>query len=323
MPDEPKKVRKVAKKTAISAAQRPLNTALKKNGVNGAATTRELDHTKVNGHALRRNSSLRAVLKKGNLRKPRKTKHDWVTIREFFITNPDEDLTLADVARMHGVKEQLVYRRSKDENWKWLRLQYWTQVLKEKRHRRQMKNAEQSDEFDDKALDVAKMGMSLTQLRMGQIAKYFAAKQEDFNNAIEKLKLGYPTQRDEFFSAINYKEMRELAQAALMFQELGHKALGTSVDPLELGEMPDGAIGGPIEQIVSIGDELTRNDPDRIAAMMEALDDAGILSYETDDKGNIVKFDIDGEWLEGGSMGVAEQEAETLAIEGPVDPNVE
>lgn len=316
MADVPERVaKKVAKKTTGGKL-------VKKRSQHGDRTTVDLDHEKPNGHVLREDPALRAVLKKVKFKQRRKTKHDWVTIREFFITNPDEDLTLADVARLHGVQEHQVYKKSKEENWKWLRIQYWTQVLKEKRHRRAMKNADEADKFDDSAMAVAKTGMSMTQLRMGQIATYFQAKQPEFNYAIEKLRSGLPVARDEFFSAINYKELRELAQAALMFQELGHKALGTDVNPMDLGEMPEGALGGPTEQIVSIGDELTRNDPDRIAAMMEALEDAGLLTYETDDKGRITKFDIDGEWLEGGSMGVPGQQEEQTAIEAPEDPNV-
>lgn len=308
--EAPKASKKLSKKPIGQTAIVP---AKRMRGVNGDSNPYRLKKKqqdpkfkqRVEKNTVHDPNALKSVLRRlkasqGGKKRYRRGKYDWPAIREYFITSPENEISLLEVARTHGVPEASVYKRSKEENWKWLRMQYWTQILRERRHRRQITNAEESEKFDDMSLQVARTGMQMVQLRMGQMAMYFHAKQTDFNYAIEKLRGGIPVTREDFYSAINYKELRDLGQAALMFQELGRKALGADMAPIDIGDLPPEEIlgGNPDEAMVSIGDELTRHDPDRIAAMLEGLADAGMLKYQVDQDGNIVQFDIDGEWLD-------------------------
>lgn len=226
-----------------------------------------------------------------------RTKHRWDEAKDFYL-NHTEDITLAEVADMFAIPRDQMYNRNQKERWQYLRAQHQAQLLRERRKKRQFENMVAAEEFDASSLSIGKLGQGLVVGRLVQISEVFAADRERYARAIELVRQGIKVPREELYGAVRAAELMELAKAAQLFQELGRKALGTDVQNIHLFGGLDGADGGDAPQ-ASVVDELGRADPDRIAAMIDALVDLGEAGLKFDGEGNVVGFDIiDGEVVE-------------------------
>lgn len=207
------------------------------------------------------------------------SKYDWdACMTEFMTSQPA--LNLKQVALRHGIPYGLVRNRAAKERWSVLRQQEQIALLKDNRQDFQLRMAKEAISFDETSIDVAKLGQGIIAGRLMEIARMVAAAGDTTNVVIEKLRAGLPLERKDLYSIVNYKELVSLAQAAAMFQEIGRKALGSDVvdGTILQGE----AVTADLEKVVSIGGELSKDDPNRLAAFLEALERAGITSLEAD-----------------------------------------
>jgi hypothetical protein len=222
-------------------------------------------------------------MKRGN-RSPNRSlgsKYDWEEARVLYMTETPA-INLKQVSIRTGIPYVQVRQKAAKERWSILRAQEQHAVMKSKRQDHMRRLAGESMKFDDDSIDTAKLGMNIVTSRLIEISRIYAATNQYNGGAdavIAKLQAGEPLTRGDMFSTINYKELRELAQAAQLFQEIGRKALGS--------EQTDESLFTPdedVEKVVSIGGELTKDDDTgRLAAFLEALDRAGVM--------NNMKFD--------------------------------
>jgi hypothetical protein len=221
-----------------------------------------------------------------------KQQYDWEAAKEWYL-NHVEEVPFKKVAEMFNIPVQQLYNRSGRERWQHQRLQAQTALLRDRRHKRQFKTIKEAEAFDDGALNTAKLGASLITGRLAQIAELFNAKRDQYDDAIARIQAGQVVKREDLYSAVNYREMVELAKAMEVFQNIGRRALGTDVQTISM--IMDGTDGAIAEAAATVGDELGKVDPDRIAAMFDALLDAGIATPTLDANGEIIGFDLEGE----------------------------
>lgn len=197
-------------------------------------------------------------------------KHDYDAMRDDFINS---DKTLVQLADEWNCPYHMVRKRAAKEQWTLQRLNKVKTKVKEKRNLHLARMADEGIAFDTQTAQTAKLGMTLVAGRLAEIAAMFNANAPNHALVIENLKRGIPVPWQELRSVINYKELRELSQAGLAFQQMGRAAFGTDIMQLEI-EAPDGVT---VETVVNIGSELTRDDTSRLAAMIEALERAGLV----------------------------------------------
>jgi hypothetical protein len=132
-----------------------------------------------------------------------------------------------------------------------------------------MSLSKEAIEFDGRALQAAKMGMTMVQARLGEIARDVQAQQLRRQEAERRIQQGLVIDPDDFRTVIDARELNTLGQAAQSFQSLAAKALGEDVVRHEV----TGVDGAPMEIDVTTGvtDELLRDDPERMVAVMEAM----------------------------------------------------
>lgn len=199
--------------------------------------------------------------------------HDWDAIREWYIEQTAQP-TWTATARQFGVNHVTVTKKGNQERWPYLRAQHHAERIKKRREKHGEWAMEQSVKFDESSLDTAKLGMALVTQRLVEIQKMYSAHQHLQADFIKRLESGQPWLPKEKWGVVDYRELESLARAALTFQEIGRKALGT--DALNIDLSVDGEIS--VEEVVHIGETLSRDDPDRIAQLLEAAERAGLLT---------------------------------------------
>lgn len=213
---------------------------------------------------------------------PRKgNKYDWDIIRVDYIEgiadSNDEDVrnfpTLEVVAKKHTVPIQRVRERSAQERWVEQKQAFQRKLATTRTNKRIAKMANEAVEFDGKALTAAKLGIAMVTARMGEIAREVQAHQSIREKAIAEAANGYPVELSDLSSVIDAKELNTLGQAALSWQALGMKALGTDIQRTEIS----GEIGVDVE-VTSIAREMSRDDPERLAAFLVAAQRSGLFN---------------------------------------------
>lgn len=226
-------------------------------------------------------------------------KYDWDFAREYFVS-AEKTVSLKQVSNHCQIPYDQVRARAARERWNYLRAQEQQRIFAAKRKDHLTRMADQSIKFDDSVIDVAKLGMSLVAGRLAEIAAQFGASQGTNQVTIEKLKRGEPVDWKELRSVVNYKELRELSQAGLAFQDMGMRAFGTDVQKFEF----EGIGGDSVEMVINVGAELGKDDPGRLAALIEALERSGLAELNIGEHENGI---VDGE--------IVESKDEQLAIE--------
>lgn len=213
-------------------------------------------------------------------------KYDWDYIRTQYIegievlnnegNQPDlrEFTSLKELAERCNVPYERVRERSASESWIENRSAYQLKMAKQRKAARIMKLSHESVDFDDKTLDVAKIGLDLIQIRLNEIHQDVALAQARKKVAIEQMALGFDVDLKDLKSAIWSKEMDQLARAASLWQQIGAKSLGLDVIKHEI------QVEASMEidiQMTSISAELGRDDPERLAQLFNIAQRAGLL----------------------------------------------
>lgn len=211
-------------------------------------------------------------------KRPRKAagyKYDWGEIRTAFVEGIELDdsgertfMNLKELAAHMKIPVQRLRQRSSDESWYELRQQYQLKAAKARQTKRILELSKESVDFDARSLDLAKDGMALVTTRIAEIAR-----------SVQELEVLRRTTEDKDTlpdTAIDARELDVLARAAGQWQSLGQKAMGTDVQRLEVQQSIDVDM-----EVTSISAELGRDDPERLAAFLQAAKRAGLLETIT------------------------------------------
>lgn len=228
--------------------------------------------------------------------KPSRGKYPWDDVEEAFIFGiaRSEDglertyLNLKDLSDHFDIPYQRVKERSAQKRWTERRHAEQVKITQERQKARTSKLVENAVEFDENAYNVAKIGVGMIMARLAEISSEMGPMKQRKARALEKMEAGEKVQPFELYSAINYREMQGLSQAAQVFQDIGRKALGTDGEKLDIN------IDGTVEHAVSVVEELGRDDSERLGAMFAAMERAGINLSELGSSPDVVE----GEWTE-------------------------
>jgi hypothetical protein len=242
----------------------------------------------------------------------RAAKYDYERLRMMFVEgfpkDPDEPEgdrdwpNLRELSERTNVPYERIRERSARERWIELRQVHQTEIAKSRRKKRVEKLANAAVEFDDKNLDLSKMGIRIVGTRMAEIVREINARAERRKIAEQRLAAGLPVEKFDLYSAIRSSELTDLAKAADIFQNIGMRALGTDVERHAIDITGDVTV----EHAVSISAELERDDPDRLAAFMAAAHRAGIFEQLELEAGGLEDPEVEGDGDEDGDIVDAE-----------------
>lgn len=201
-------------------------------------------------------------------------KYDWADIRAAFVEGVELDdsgertfMNLVELADYKDIPVQRLRQRSSDEQWYELRQQYQLKLARTRQTKRILELSKESVDFDSRSLDLAKEGMALVTTRVSEIAREVRE-----NEIRRQVLLEQGALPDEMTTVIDARELDVLARAASQWQSLGQKAMGTDVQRLEVQQNIDVDM-----EVTSISAELGRDDPERLAAFLQAAKRAGLL----------------------------------------------
>lgn len=210
----------------------------------------------------------------------RKTKYDYEKAKEYFVegwpVDPDDEdsdrdwLNLRQVSERMEIPYERIRERSASERWTDLRRTYQTSAARDRQKRRIEQLGRKSIEFDDRSLRIAESGLKLIGHRMNEIAELVQAGRARRDEAVERFKEGEHVERMELWTQVRSTEMVELARAAEVLQSIGRRALGTDVEHVQV----DATVNG--EVAISVAAELERDDPDRLASFVAAVQRADL-----------------------------------------------
>jgi hypothetical protein len=210
----------------------------------------------------------------------RKSKYDWAEARDLYMTQPK--LSMKQISLRTGIPYTQIRNKAGKERWSAIRTREQMEVLKQNRQQFLLEMGREAISFDQTAIDASKVGMGIVTARLIEISRYISAADGVQEAVIYKLKNGIPLERGETWGMVPSRELVELATAAKLFQDIGRTALGTAVTDASFLDNASGSDDG-VERVVSIGDELTKDDPARLAAFIEVMDRMGLLGAEGDE----------------------------------------
>lgn len=220
-------------------------------------------------------------------------KYDWERARELFIS-AEPAISLKQLATDLNMSYPYMRQKAAQERWNYLRVEEQRRLFKKRREETARKNLEKAMRFDEASIATATLGQTLVMARLSEIAELHAATKSAMSQTIANIRAGMPVRKEDLYSAIRFTELKELGLAAKLFQDMGRMAFG--IDSTSLEEQ---AGDGSIENVISVSAELGKDDPRRLAAMLEAFERAGLVSVNmlTDDDD-----EEDGEVVEGEVM---------------------
>jgi hypothetical protein len=237
----------------------------------------------------RRKAPVKSVANKTPTEKRKRTtnggyKHDWNMVRNAFVeglkdpNNPDERLflNLKDLSERMNISNQLVRERSAEERWYDQRQVYQMKLSKSRQVKRINELAKESVDFDSKSLQAAKLGIAMVTTRMSEIARDVQEQQHKRSEAMKLADAGFAVDPRDFDSVIDARELDTLSRAAIQWQQLGQKAMGTDVQKIDINHDIQGQIDLDVE-VTSVTAELSRDDPERLAAFFLAAKRAGLM----------------------------------------------
>lgn len=204
--------------------------------------------------------------------------YDWDTTRLVFIEGekmPDgtiRNYNQRQLADRMGIPYPTLRMRASRERWQARRDAYLIAYTQESSRKRIAELSQKSVDFDAKAFDTAEMGMAIVKKRLHEIMEESVKKEPAVKEAYERLARGESVARWELLSPIYHRELDGLASAAEKFQQIGMRALGTDIKKVDI----TGTEGLIQQNTLNIHQELTRDDPNRIAALIKALHETGL-----------------------------------------------
>lgn len=195
---------------------------------------------------------------------------------------------LLDLAEKYDLNYGTLKNRASIERWTDKRNAHQLAVNAELQKKRQQELAKEAHQFDGRMLDGAKLGANLVTQRLAEIAQEQNRSKARQERVQQILDAGGAVDKKDTYSAIYYKELQGLADSLETFQRIGMRAMGTDVNRVEV----TGANGDPVQHVVSVREELHRDDPERLAATLQALMEAGILDQSNPAIDNVVDVTI-------------------------------
>lgn len=223
-----------------------------------------------------------------------KKRIDWDAVRASYVEgfpvlndkgNEEERkwATLQEVADRFGIRAESVRRKSGPERWVEQRAAYQARVADTRRRRRAQTLAKEAVEFDGRALSAAKLGMTMVQARLGEIARDTQTQAARRADAERRLAAGLVIDPTDFESVIDARELNVLGQAASQFQSLARTALGEDIQRVEHSGVDGGAIEIDAEVTQSIRQSLSQDDPERLAQLLDAMERAKLFDGDIQD----------------------------------------
>lgn len=210
-------------------------------------------------------------------------KYDWFDLKTKFVEGYKSDgsderefVNLVELAERESIPVQRIRERAADERWYEQRESYQLRMVKARQAKRVLELAGESVDFDSKSLDLAKLGIGMVTARMAEIAREVQEAQRKREEALKLQAAGFDANPKDLKTVINARELDMLSKAALQFQEVGQKALGTDVQRVDIHHDINADIDVDV-QVTSISAELSRDDPERLAAFLQAAKRAGLL----------------------------------------------
>lgn len=215
----------------------------------------------------------------------RKPVHNWDLVYQEFVegvkTGPDDKdirfYNLRELSERHDIPYNTIRERSGNERWSEKKSAYQSQVMQERQKAKSKLQTENAAAFDEQAYNAGRLGLGLVMRRLGEIAKDAEAKEPVRQAALAALKRGEVIDDKDLRSSIYYRELEALASAADRWQQIGMRALGTDVQKHEISGM-DTTIN--VGNTVNVQAEITRDDPERSAAIISSMIDAGLIPAE-------------------------------------------
>lgn len=233
------------------------------------------------------NPPAKKVQKRKNPPKKRDTrgyKYDWEMAKTAFVeglkdpNNPDERtfMNLRELSEKLNFPVQIMRERSADERWYDQRQVYQMKMVKTRQAKRIAELSRESVDFDSKSLGVAKLGIAVITARMSEIARDVQDQARKREEALKLAAAGFIIDPKDLDSVVDAKELDTISRAAIQFQQLGQKAMGTDIQKIDINQEISGQIDVEVE-VTSVASELSRDDPDRLAAFLQAAKRAGLL----------------------------------------------
>lgn len=213
-------------------------------------------------------------------------KYQWSVIRDEYVEGylkdePKDEFdrifpTYEELSKRHGASVSAIRQRGSTERWKNLKNQYAIELVQARQKKRSNKLANAAVTFDDNALRVGELGITLVMSRLAEIGKEMPIRQAIRDNALADLQAGHEINKDDLRSAVYHQEMMSLANAAEKFQQIGMRALGTSADVnnnITNVQIGDTNVGNT----VNVSQELVRDDKERMSEVISSFVEAGSL----------------------------------------------
>lgn len=220
-------------------------------------------------------------------RKGRGYKYDWHDIRTKFIeglpvegSDEREFHNLVELSKIVNAPVQRLRQRCADERWYEQREQYQVRLARSRQTKRILELSKESVDFDSSSLKVAKLGIGMVTARMSEIARDVQMQQVKREEALKLSQAGYDIDPSDLETVIDAKELEMLSRAATQWQTLGQKALGTDIQRHEISQ--DISMDVDVS-VTSVSAELSRDDPERLAAFLQAAKRAGLLETVIND----------------------------------------
>lgn len=227
-------------------------------------------------------------------------KYDWEMAKTAFVeglkdpNNPDERifLNLRELSERLEYPVQMMRERSADERWYDQRQVYQMKLVKTRQAKRIAELSKESVDFDSKSLNVAKLGIAVITARMSEIARDVQEQARKRDEALKLAAAGYVIDPKDLDTVVDARELDTISRAAIQFQQLGQKAMGTDVQKIDINQEISGQIDVDVE-VTSVAAELGRDDPERLAAFLQAAKRAGLLDTVTQAPNNQDQLSIE------------------------------
>lgn len=203
-------------------------------------------------------------------------RYDWPSVKMVFVEGSVDDdgerrwLNLREVAELFDVPYVRVREHSAKEGWTDERSAYVANIERVRQDRRVDQLAKDAVDFDKRALQMARTGMQLVGARLAEIGMAVAEAQK-------RTAEGQPATSP--LPVVDAREVATLIGAAGEAYSLAGRALGDI--PTTRHEIT-GPGGAPIRTGFDIREEMTKDDPDRLAKFLMAAQRAGLTAMVTD-----------------------------------------
>lgn len=203
------------------------------------------------------------------------SKYNWPRLRMIYVEGSVSDAgertfpSMREVGVLEGVPEQRIRERAAKEGWTQERAAFQGRIERDRQERRNKELTQQAVELDTRALTVSKMGLQLIAARVGEVAKSLQKRNQELQRAEAENR-----EPDLYgLDGVDAREMETLSRAAIGWHALAGKALGeVPTQRLEL----TGRGGGTLSIDHNVRAEITKDDPDRLAALVVAFNRAGL-----------------------------------------------